>query len=186
MSRVFLLGTALLLCCGCSPVAQEPDQLALVRVLGVDGASPVELMAVCGGDNSQQIERGACVGDTFGHALECLPWTAQKQLSLTSVSFVIVGPDTDLVAVLYGVLEDEEIGGGATVWAAESAAAQMLEACRDPASQLQLLLERGVEAPTAARVLGELVTRGQVLLPLLGQAEGKPVLRGEVLWKSAR
>ena len=34
---------------GWHPVPKEPEGLALVRVLGVDGAGPVTLTAVCGG-----------------------------------------------------------------------------------------------------------------------------------------
>ena len=46
MKRMWMLALSLaLVLCGCAPTAREPDQLALVRVLGVAGAGPVELTA---------------------------------------------------------------------------------------------------------------------------------------------
>ena len=47
---ILALGAAVVLS-GCAPSAREPDNLALVRVLGVDGAGPVTLTGVCGGAN---------------------------------------------------------------------------------------------------------------------------------------
>src|SRR5699024_10956811 len=51
LKRMWMLALSLaLVLCGCAPTAREPDQLALVRVLGVAGSGPVELTAVCGLD----------------------------------------------------------------------------------------------------------------------------------------
>ena len=49
MRRTALALLALLVLTGCAPTAREPDRLALVRVLGVDGGGPVALAGVCGG-----------------------------------------------------------------------------------------------------------------------------------------
>ena len=51
MRRAVALLAGLLLLSGCVPNAREPAELALVRVLGVDGGGPVTLTAVCGGSD---------------------------------------------------------------------------------------------------------------------------------------
>ena len=111
MKRIWMLALPLaLLLCGCAPTAREPDQLALVRVLGVEGDGPVELTAVCGMDNEdQQPIRGTIVGDHFSTALEAVPWSASRELFLTSVSYFVIGEDVRLEKVLKQVLEDEEL-----------------------------------------------------------------------------
>ncbi len=176
------LGAALLLT-GCGPTAREPDNLALVRVLGIDGAGPVALTAVCGGVNQQDASRGACLGESFELALGTLPWSGRQELALNSVGYLLVGGDADLTAVLFGVLEDEEMGAGATVWAAEGSAGELLADCEDPASDLELLTRQDVQAPTVAQALAALSTDGEVLLPVVGMGDEKLVWQGELLWK---
>ena len=52
MRRWLLVGIGLaVLLAGWQPAPKEPEGLALVRVLGVDGAGPVVLTAVCGGED---------------------------------------------------------------------------------------------------------------------------------------
>ena len=182
MKRILLAALTLLLLTGCSPNAREPDNLALVRVLGVDGASPVALTAVCGGANQQDPTRGSCRGESFMLARDRLPWTATEELALTSVSYLLVGRDADLTAVLFAVLEDQELGASATVWLAEDGAGDTLADCRDPAADLALLVRQGLKAPPVAQTLGALMTDGQVVLPAVDQAEGRLILKGEGLW----
>ena len=99
--------------------------------------------------------------------MEGLPWSGEEELSLTSVSYIIVGRDVALKEMLLAVLRNEELGASATVWLAEEGAAALLDACRDPASGLDLLKRRGIEAPTVVKALAAL-ERGEVLtLPLL-------------------
>ena len=71
MKQVWVLALSLaLLLCGCAPTAREPDQLSLVRVLGVAGSGPVELTAVCGMDQREETPiRGSCGGDSFAGGL---------------------------------------------------------------------------------------------------------------------
>ena len=94
MRRLAALLVGLLLLSGCAPNAREPADLALVRVLGVDGGGPVTLTAVCGGGDREELCRGACTGGSFQQAKEGLPWSGREELSLTSVSYLLVGPDT--------------------------------------------------------------------------------------------
>lgn len=183
MRQTLLAALTLALLCGCSPNAREPDDLALVRVLGVDGASPVTLTAVCGSSNGQEPVRGSCTGESFGLARSRLPWMeGREELALTSVSYLLVGRDADLPAILFAVLEDQELGASATVWVAGDGAAVALEACEDPAAQMELLARQGVEAPTVAETLGSLLTDGSVLLPVVNQWDGQLSLQGEERW----
>lgn len=152
---------------GWRPVPREPEGLALVRVLGVDGAGPVVLTAVCGGEDQEEPGRGRSAGADFGSALESLPWSGEEELSLTSVSYIIVGRDVDLKETLLAVLRNEELGATATVWLAEGGAAALLAECGDPASGLDLLTRRKAGAPTAAEALARLERGEPLSLPLL-------------------
>jgi len=178
-----LLAVLLLLSlCGCSPNAREPADLALVRVLGVDGASPVTLTAVCGSANGQEPLRGSCTGESFELSRGRLPWAGEKELALTSVSHLVSGQDADLLAVLFAILEDRELGPSALVWLVDGQAAQLLSECRDPAAELELLTRQGIKVPTAAKALGTILTDGSVLLPLLTQDGGRLMVQGEARW----
>lgn len=181
MRRMLLTALALVTLTGCSPNAREPADLALVRVLGVDGASPVVLTAVCGSAAGQEPIRGSCRGESLDIALARLPWVEDEELGLASVSYLVCGADADLTAVLFAVLEDRELGPSAGVWLTESSEA-LLEDCRDPAAELELLAKQGVQAPTAAGALGTLLTQGGVLLPVLAVLDGKLTVQGEVRW----
>ena len=161
---------AAVLLAGWRPVPREPEGLALVRVLGVDGADPLTLTAVCGGEENGP-ERGRCAGGSFGEALACLPWSGEEELSLTSVSYIIVGRDADLRDVLLSALRNRELGASATVWLAEEGAGALLDSCADPASRLELLARRGIEAPTVVEALACLEGGEILTLPLLAGRE---------------
>lgn len=175
------IGVAVLLA-GWSPTPKEPEGLALVRVLGVDGAGPVLLTAVCGGGDQENQSRGQCAGTGFETALECLPWSGEEELSLTSVSYLIVGRDVDLEEVLLETLRNEELGAASEVWLAEDGAAALLAGCKDPAGRLELLERRGVEAPTVVETLAALYGGG-LCLPLLDDGPDGPVLIDWEEWR---
>lgn len=177
------IGAAVLLA-GWRPAPKEPEGLGLVRVLGVDGDRPVKLSAVCGGEDQGDQSRGECTAEEFARALECLPWSGEEELSVTSVSYIIVGRDVDLEEVLLGALRDPELGAAATVWQAEEGAAALLEGCEDPASALALLERQGVEAPTVVQGLAALYGGGSLSLPLL-EGKGPRVIDWEEWRKSA-
>lgn len=181
--RIALAALLALLLAGCGPAGREPDELALVRVLGVDGRGPVKLTAVCGGTDQRDGSRGDCQGDDLLGALALLPWSGREELSLTSVSYLIVGEDTDLRTMLFTVLEDEELGTSATVWLSSEGAGALLAKCEDPASYLALLTQRGAPAPTVAQALAALCTDGRVVLPVLTGKDGEPIWEGEAIWE---
>lgn len=184
MKRWVLPALALaVLVLGWRPVPREPEGLALVRVLGVDGPGPLALTAVCGGDDQENPSRGWCTGADFQQALEALPWSGEEELSLTSVSYIIVGRDVELREVLLAVLRNEELGASATVWLAEGGAAALLAGCGDPASGLDLLTRKGIEAPTAVEALAKLEAGETLTLPLLAGAG--PVLIDWEEWRGA-
>ncbi len=176
-------GAAVLLLAGWRPSQKEPEGLALVRVLGVDGPGPLELTAVCGGDGQEDPGRGQCAGEDFQQALKGLPWSGERELSLTSVSYIIVGRDVELREVLLAVLRNEELGASATVWLAEDGAADLLDRCEDPAEGLDLLARRGIHAPTAVEALAKLERGEELTLPLL--AGEKPDLIDWEEWRGA-
>ncbi len=168
---------------GWRPVPREPERLALVRVLGADGPGPLTLTAVCGGDGQEDPDRGQCAGEGFEQALAALPWSGEEELSLTSVSYIIVGRDVELEEILLAALRNEELGASATVWLAEEGAAALLAECGDPASGLDLLARQGVEAPTVVQALAALEGGGTLALPLL--TGERPALIDWEEWRSA-
>ena len=179
MKRVLLLAAVSCLLCGCSPNAREPDNLALVRVLGVDGASPVTLTAVCAGPEGQ---RFGCTERDFLSAREALPWVGEEELALTGIGWLLVDGEVDLEELLFAVLEDRDLDPSATVWLAEGSVAALLEGCEDPVGQLELLRARGIKGVSAAETLGALQTEGSVLLPVLRAEEGRLLFKGEERW----
>ena len=185
MRRCAVLILCALLLTGCASVAREPDNLALVRVLGVDGDSPVVLMAVCAREKQGNVGRGHAEAETFEQARRQIPWSGTtEELSLTGVSYLLVGPETDLENLLYSVLEDEDLGATATVWKAETGAAAVLEACEDPAADLELLTLQGIKAPTVAQAVASLSSVGEVFLPCLGERDGKIEEQGVCRWRA--
>jgi hypothetical protein len=174
-----------LLLTGCAPVAREPDNLMLVRVLGVDGGSPTVLTAVCARDNQGEVGRGSAEAENFEQARRQIPWSGSaEELSLTGVSYLVIGPEVDLENLLYSVLEDADLGAVATVWKVATGAAAALEACEDPAADLELLMLQGIKAPTVAQAVAALSGAGEVSLPCLVVRNGKLKEQGVCRWQT--
>ena len=185
--RKWLLAVVALavLLAGWHPAPKEPEGLALIRVLGVDGPGPVTLTAVCGGEDQETGgSRGQCTGADFEQALEQAPWSGEKEMSLTSVTWLIVGQDVELESVLLTALRNEKLGAAATVWLGSGGAAELLARCEDPASALELLERQGCEAPTVVEALAALYRGDALRLPLLTAEEKGLVLVGRVKWGS--
>lgn len=177
------LALLLMLLGGCAPNAREPDGLALARVMGVSGRQPVTLTAVCEeSEDGTGALRGTACGVDFQAAREALPWTGEKELALSSLSYYIVDWDTDLKEAMRTILDDPELSPGGSVWLAEDPSA-LLEECDDPAGRLAVLEEEGVKAPTAVEVLAALETEGQVTLPQLVWDGERLSKAGSVRWE---
>ncbi len=86
MRRLWALAAALCLLGGCAAHAREPDGLALVQVLGVDGGMGVTLTAVCGGLDQKDENRGEARAADFDGARHSLPWAGREEMALTSLS----------------------------------------------------------------------------------------------------
>ena len=186
MKKWLLAGVALaVLLAGWHPVPKEPEGLALVRVLGVDGAGPVTLTAVCGGEDQEDSpNRGKCTGVDFEKALKELPWSGEDELSVTSVTWFMVGREVELESVLLAALRNEKLGAAARVFLADGGAAELLERCEDPAPALELLERQGFEGPTAASALAALYRGDALRLPLLKAEMGGLTLLDWVEWGS--
>ena len=173
MRKWLLAGIALVvLLTGWHPIPKEPEGLALVRVLGVDGAGPVTLTAVCGGEDQEGNQsRGQCTGADFEQALEGVRWSGEEELSLSSVTWFVIGREVDLESVLLAALRNVELGASATVWLGADGAAELLGSCEDPASALELLERQGFEGPTVVEALAALYEGNGLCLPLLMTGE---------------
>lgn len=185
MKRLMILLAALLTLSGCAPTAREPDRLDLVRVLGADGSGPVTLTGVCGAEQGE-VRRGTAEGADFFAALEQLAWSGRRELAVTSVTWLVVGPDTELEALALAVLRENELGAAVTLWLAPGGAAETLNACDDPAADLELLLDEGVEPPTAARAAAALCGGETVELPCLTAQDGRLTWQGMAICRSER
>ena len=185
MRKWLLAGVALVvLLTGWHPVPKEPEGLALIRVLGVDGAGPVTLTAVCGGEDQESNQsRGQCTGADFETVLEEVRWSGEEELSLTSVTYIIVGREVELESVLLAALRNEELGANATVWLGPDGAAELLGRCEDPATALELLERQGFEAPTVVEALAALCRGDELRLPLLTAGEDGLELTNWVEWR---
>ncbi len=186
MKKCIALVISLLLLSGCASVAREPDDLALVRVLGVDGGGRVTLTAVCGSDQQSGVLRGEATADSFEQARQSVVWSGDgKELSLTGVSYLLVGPDVELERVLFAILEDADLGASAAVWLVDGAAGKVLNVCKDPAADLELLTLEKIKAPTVAQAAAALTTEGWVELPCLVEQGGRLEERGTSRWKES-
>lgn len=94
----------------------------------------------------------------------------------------MVGPDVSLEEVLLAVLEDVDLGATATVWLVESGAAAVLDACKDPVADLELLSLEGAAAPTVAQAAAALTAEGTVTLPCLSEQNGRMEVKGTTQW----
>ena len=168
---------------GWHPVPKEPEGLALVRVLGVDGAGPVTLTAVCGGeDQERDRSRGQCTGAGFEQALSALPWSGEEELSVTSVTDLIAGREVELESILLAALRNEKLGASASLWLAEEGAAALLGSCEDPASALELLERQEIKGPTVVEALAALYRGDELRLPVLAAGEDGMMLIDWVEW----
>ena len=186
MRKWLLTGIALVvLLAGWHPALKEPEGLALIRVLGVDGPGPVALTAVCGGEDQEGNQaRGQCTGADFEEVLKEVPWSGDEELSITSVTYIIAGRDVELESVLLAVLRNEKLGASATVWLAEEGAAELLGGCEDPASALELLERQGFEGPTVVEALAALYEGDGLCLPLLTAGADGLTLIDWMEWRS--
>jgi hypothetical protein len=182
--RIFSLAAAFCLLSGCAAHAREPEGLTLARVLGVDGGETVTLTAVCAGADQEEDILGTVSAGTLDEARWALPWSGEREMALTNLSYIVIGETADLEETLAYVLSDHEMSPSATVWLAEDAE-RLLTECADPVARLAVITEQGTAAPTVVNALAALRLEGQVTLPVLTDRDGRLETAGELVWEAA-
>ena len=175
MKRALIILLAFLPLTGCEalPFARELEATMLVQVLGVDWThNGVTLTAVSDpGEGSG--DAGTPVLSASGANLEeaeaALKGAGEEYVSLTHVTQLVLGADSDLPAVLEVALEEPALGQSATVWlAADGTARELLEGAGGGAKRLSSIeLNAGVPSVTVLQSLMRLEENGWVELPVL-------------------
>lgn len=172
----------LLLTAGCAPHAREPEQLALVRVLGVDGGGPVTVTGLCSPtEQGEPPPPGRAMGADLAQALDCLPWVGEQELALSHLSHVVLGDGASLAELLEELAERRTLSVTAALWQCGEAG-PLLEGCPGAFERLELLKQGGVQPPTAGEVLAALAAGEPVRLPRLVEEDGSLRLVEEALW----
>lgn len=143
MKRMLLCLLALLPLTGCEalPFARELEATMVVQVLGVDWTDDgVILTAVSDpgeGSEDTKAEVLSGAGRDLAEAEAALKSAGEEYVSLTHVTQLVLGADSDLPAVLEAALEEPALGQGATVWmAADGTAKELLEGAGGGAKRL--------------------------------------------------
>lgn len=179
MKRMLLCLLALLPLTGCEmlPFARELEATMVVQVLGVDWTDDgVILTAVSDpgeGSEDTKAEVLSGAGRDLAEAEAALKSAGEEYVSLTHVTQLVLGADSDLPAVLEAALEEPALGQGATVWmAADGTAKELLEGAGGGAKRLSSIeLNTGVTPVTVLQGLMRLEEDGRVELPALNLEE---------------
>ncbi|MGN1002375.1 MAG: hypothetical protein ACI4PC_06345 [Oscillospiraceae bacterium] len=188
MKRALILLLAFLPLAGCEalPFARELEDTMLVQVLGVDWTDGgVTLTAASDpgegdGDVKTSVLSGS--GCNLAEAEAALKGAGEEYVSLTHVTQLVLGADTDLPAVLEAALEEPALGQSATVWlAADGTARELLEGAGGGAKRLSSIeLNSGVPSVTVLQSLMRLEENGWVELPVL-ELEGETLAPAGIL-----
>lgn len=189
MRRVWIILLALLPLAGCEamPFARELEATMLVQVLGVDWTDDgVTLTAASDpgeGSGDAKVSVLSASGANLEEAKAALKGAGEEYVSLTHVTQLVLGADTDLPAVLEAALEEPALGQSATVWlAADGTAKELLEGAGGGAKRLSSIeLNAGGPSVTVLRSLMRLEEDGQVELPVL-ELEGKTLTLAGTIW----
>lgn len=171
---ISLMLVSLLTACG----GRELADVTLIRVLGVDGAGPLELTALGDGEEDAVYRT---VGDDLPAAEAGLNELGTTRLEVTHVGQLVLGPDADAGQILYQAVTDRKSGYGATVWLCREglSAAALLEGAQAPSARLEALQENGgAGAPTVLEALSTLSRTGRVSLPVVALERGEVCLAG--------
>ena len=183
MKRVLVCGLMCFMLTGCEalPFARELESTMLVQVLGVDWTQD-EVILTAAGDPSAG--GGAAVLSASGRDLqkakEALKGTGEVFVSLTHVTQIVLGADSEHREVLEAALKEPALGQGATVWWAEEGTANdLLKQVGGGAKRLSSIeLNSGVKPVTVLQSLMHLEERGWVEVPALRKEAGTLVWAG--------
>lgn len=181
--------------CRMVPYAHELEATMLVQVLGVDWTDAGVTLTAASDPNTGSGDTSTAVlsadGETLERAKAALQGAGEEYVSLTHVTQLVLGADSDLSAVLEAALEEPALGQGATVWLVETGTAQeLLTGANGGAKRLSSIeLNAGVEPVTVLQGLMRLEQEGKVELPLLKLEEetlspaGSRVVWRETAWE---
>ncbi len=177
MKKVLLCVLICMLLSGCEavPFARELESTMLVQVLGVDWTEKGVVLTAAGDPGAGG---GTAVLSASGRSLqeaqEALKGAGDEYVSLTHVTQIVLGTDSDCRAVLEAILDDPVLGQGSTVWMAKKGAAKdLLEVVDGGAKRLSSIeLNSGAEALTVLQSLMYLEERGQMEILILDVEDG--------------
>lgn len=175
MKKSVIAVLLLLLLTGCEmlPFARELESTMLVQVLGVDwternvtltgAADPGE----SGGAGKTPVLSAS--GESLEQAKQALKGKGEEYVSLTHVTQLVLGEETDLATVLKAALEEPALGQSATVWLAEEGSARdLMEGVGGGARRLSSVeLNSGVQPVTVLQSMMRLKEDGWVEVPLI-------------------
>lgn len=172
--------------CDALPYPRELESTLLVRVLGVDWQEPAA--AVTAADDPEEGEEPTLLtasDEELEKAMDKLKKAGEAYVSLTHVTQMIVGEESDLKDVLEMALEHKELGQTATVWMARGRTAQtLMEEVQGGAKRLSSIQLNGDFAPpTVLEALAALEETGEVTLPRLTAKEGTLEAVDTVIWR---
>lgn len=174
MRRVLLCLLALLSLTGCEalPFARELEATMLVQVLGVDWTDQgITLTAASdpGTGSGGDVSVLSASGRNLEEAKAALQGKGEEYVSLTHVTQIVLGADSDLDAVLEAALKEPALGQSATVWLADKGTAKdLLEGAGGGAKRLSSIeLNAGLTPATVLQSLMYLEEDGRVELPVL-------------------
>lgn len=176
MKRVLFCLLSCLLLTGCEtlPFARELESTMLVQVLGVDwNEGRVVLTAASDPGAGGGTAVLSAAGQNLQEAKEALKGAGEEYVSLTHVSQIVLGADSEHQTVLEAVLQEPALGQGATVWLVEEGTAKnLLETVEGGAKRLSSIeLNSGVEPVTVLQSMMRLEEFGRVELPTLNLEE---------------
>ena len=176
------LCAALLAACaltGCSARLREPyrrqmDDLALLRVVGVDAAdNGVALTVAADGVDGGQGEVLRAQSATLAGAMRATREQGERYVFYGHVDRLLLGEELTgqgIGPVLDCLARDSELGPDCRLWVVRGRAEQAVGAVNGLSRRLEQL-ERGVEVPSAGDAMGVLAREGSLWLPALEAVE---------------
>lgn len=180
MKRVMVCLLAFLPLLGCEalPFARELEDTMLVQVLGVDWTEDGVTLTAARDAGTGGADTGETVlsasGATMEEAKEALKAAGEEYVSLTHVTQLVLGAQTELASVLDAALREAALSQSATVWVASNGAAkELLERVNGGAKRLSSIELNGSAEPVSVlKATIRMKDAGQVTLPVLS-AEGE-------------
>lgn len=151
------------------PFARELESTMLVQVLGVDWVDSGVTLTGADDPGSGEGNVLSATGRTMEEAEQNLKGAGEQYVSLTHVTQLVLGAQTDLAAVLAAALEKNELSQSATVWIArEGTAQELMETVGGGGRRLSSIeLNSDAQSVTVLQSLMRLNEQGEVELPLL-------------------